>query len=77
MTNTPTPRETARQETAEHEWRLCDYETCPLCGDEAEVFTKSKEVGYFYDGEKARCYSCKHEGSVTTDDGNAYINWND
>lgn len=52
---------------------------CPKCtSQEAEVFTKSKNPNFVYDGEKARCKNCGHDGEVSVEDSEcADIFWYD
>lgn len=52
-------------------------ESCPLCGDDAEVLTTSDQAGLVYDGDEARCVSCRCPGGVTVTEESTYIAWHD
>lgn len=54
---------------------------CPNCGDTVQVLTSCDQdmpVPQAYDGDKAKCVSCKWEGSINVDSddegmGRAYL----
>ncbi len=58
-------------------WVQFDGSECPNCGGACEVFTKSKEENWVYDGEEARCKQCGHQGYVDADGEIADIIWYD
>ena len=67
-------------------WQPWDCDSCPSCGDDAEVFTDCPQAERAFDGDKARCVFCGHPGSVNVhgdgefDDGQssaASIAWHD
>ncbi len=60
------------------EWRQFSGD-CIFCGDEAEVLTNAGQDNFAYDGDEARCVSCRCPGSVIVpgDDDSAYIVWHD
>ena len=51
---------------------------CPRCGDEAEVYTDSMVIGYFYEDDEARCADCGLTGGVIfSEEHGAGISWAD
>ncbi|HEM7109011.1 TPA: hypothetical protein U2K45_000319 [Acinetobacter baumannii] len=54
-----------------------DY--CPKCGfDEyANVSTEKGDETYLYVGDLVHCPKCNHEGSIETDWGDAYVEWDE
>lgn len=57
-------------------WRHFE-DSCPNCGDSAEVLTISGRDNHVYDAERAQCPSCKNWGQSSVSDGHAYIMWHD
>jgi hypothetical protein len=49
---------------------------CPNCGDAVEICTDAEQDNIFpvaYDGDAAKCVSCKWEGGVMVDEGVARL----
>lgn len=64
------------KEPETHKWIM--FGECPRCGNCGEVFTKSKEEGWVYDEEEARCGECSLKGIVSVEDSEcADIIWDD
>lgn len=64
------------------QWKIMDFADCDRCGNLAEVFTQSKQDGYFYDDEESRCIECGLMGHTSVDEddeGNGIISiqWDD
>jgi C4-type Zn-finger protein len=45
-------------------WKEYPHEECPVCGDDLEVFTDSKEEGAYFDGDDVTCYNCGYKTCV-------------
>lgn len=66
------------------QWKDLDWaESCPYCGDAAEVFTDAKD-DLAYDTDDVRCVGCGCPGYVSVvedgygdEPGYAYINWHE
>jgi len=62
------------------QWRPFTDE-CHYCGDSAEVFTDSGKDNWAYDGDSARCVSCKCPGAVVIEEEGMHsmnrISWHD
>lgn len=59
-------------------WVLVDFDSCPECGDDAEILTASGDSNRFYDGDKVRCCECHHSGQFSCDSETpGYIVWNE
>lgn len=59
-------------------WVLVDFDSCPRCGDDAEILTDSEINNQFYEDDEVRCCQseiCDASGSVVSDDGRAEISW--
>lgn len=60
-----------------NQWRMIEWDNCPVCGNCPEVFTQSNEDSHVYDGEKAKCAECGLPGTGSADSGSVYIEWHD
>lgn len=54
------------------EWKFYEFEQCPICGNDIEVFTNQPN-GYVVDGDQVRCVQCNFESSVSIDDEEIFI----
>ena len=58
-------------------WRFWEWESCPYCGNCAEVYTDAGP-GKAYDGDEVRCCECDLPGWMSVDeDGEATVSWHD
>lgn len=70
----------AKEEAKKHQRQWRSWEgNCSWCGDDVEVLTTSGRDNYAFDGDEARCVSCRCPGgvSVPADDEAAYIDWHE
>ena len=56
------------------EWKPLDWDECPECGDQIEVFTDAAE-GHACDGDAVRCCVCHWPGGTSVDEDDAFISW--
>ena len=61
-----------------YEWRAIDFESCSICGDNAEALlpTDTPE-GMCGDGDEVRCVNCHYPGCIAIDDSMAWVDWVD
>ena len=59
-------------------WVLVDFDSCPNCGNDAEILTDCEVSGFYWDGDSAKCCECGTKGVFSCDgENNGYINWDD
>lgn len=62
----------SRKEETVKEWKYFEYEQCPRCGDDLEVFNAEPE-GIVYDGDEIRCVECDFRSGVSVDDEEIWV----
>jgi DNA-directed RNA polymerase subunit RPC12/RpoP len=61
-----------------HEWRTMDWESCPKCGEEVEVYTHvDTEPNQFWDQDEVRCPKCGPCGQVSADGEAAWVSFSE
>ncbi len=57
-------------------WVTVDFDSCPECGNQPEIYTDSAMTDYFYDGDDVRCTICRWPGMFICDGLNdGWISW--
>jgi Zn ribbon nucleic-acid-binding protein len=59
-------------------WILIEGESCPECGDDAEIKIYDHDNAEYRDGTDPRCSECGHKGTLAVnEDGSYYVDWED
>lgn len=54
---------------SKYSWVHYSCSECPVCGSQAsEVYSRSKQEGFVYDGEAVKCENCDHTGYISVED---------
>jgi len=57
------------------EWKYFEYEQCPECGNDLEVFNNTPD-GWITDGDEIRCVECDFKSGVSVDEDEIWVHDN-